>query len=544
MSDPLKLAIVTDIHHGATRYTKRGDAALPLLDRVCRVVDGRGFDLLIELGDRITNAGREADIRLMGEVAGAFGSLATPRTHLLGNHDLHDMSADENAALLGCPMASRSVDLKGRHLVFWQHDLSGRFAEADMPSAEDLEWLRADLATTTLPAIVFTHVPLTGASMTGNFYFQHNARSATLRRAADARAVIEAAGNVVLCVAGHVHWNDVATIDGIRYLTVQSLTESYTTQEEASGCWAEIEVGDELRWRVHGEDKLSYEAPLRGHNSHWVAPLPPFEVLHQRKINEAADAPVRGVLLDMDGVLFQGDSPVDGSADAVRALQDAGLRVACLTNNARRTPTDYADKLRGFGIGIAAESIVTAGDAVAHYLSSQGPAPKVHIVGSAALRRTVLAAGAVESDTPDFVVAGIDLDLRLADLTPAVRHLANGAQLVASNPDPVIPTPHGPEPEAGPVIAFLETASGRKATVLGKPQPAIFDLALERLGLDRAEVVMIGDTPQTDIAGALAAGMRSILVESGNAGAAETDGLEPTARVADLRAAADFLLKR
>ena len=202
-------------------------------------------------------------------------------------------------------------------------------------------------------------------------------------------------------------------------------------------------------------------------------------------------------------------------------------------------PANLAD----FGIDVAAADIVTSGDAVARYLAAKGAPPKVYIVGSDALREAILAAGAVESDTPDYVVAGIDLGLKLADLTSAVRHLASGAELVASNGDAVIPTSQGPEPETGPVVAFLEAASGRKATVLGKPNPEIFELALERLGVGREETVMIGDTPETDIAGATAAGLRSIHVGSGNVANGDFGGRAPTVRVANLRAAVAFLTR-
>ena len=254
--------------------------------------------------------------------------------------------------------------------------------------------------------------------------------------------------------------------------------------------------------------------------------------------------PVRGVILDMDGVLYRGDSAIEGSAAAIRDLRDAGLRIVCLTNNARRTPEAYAEKLRSIGMEMDAADIVTSAMAVARYLTARSQSPKVHVAGSEALRRTLLDAGAVESDAPDFVVAGIDLDMTLADLTPAIRHLANGAQLIGSNGDAVIPTANGPEPEAGPVVAFLEAATGCNAVMLGKPKPEIYELALERLDLSSDEVVAVGDTFETDIAGANAASLRSILVASGNTALDEAGQPEPTLRCADLGAAVDVLTKR
>ena len=544
MTESLRLAIVTDIHHGATRFTKLGEFALPMLEGFRARVSEGGFDLVVDLGDRITNADHDTDLDLMHDVESAFSRLDTPRQHLLGNHDLHYLSVAENEAVLGRTLASHSIDLSGRHLVFWQHDLSGSFGDSLLPSPADLDWLRADLASTTLPAVIFTHVPLNGGAMTGNFYFHNNAPSATLSHAAEARQIIETAGNVVLCIAGHVHWNDSSTIDGIRYLTLQSLTESFTTQGEASGAWAEIEIGDQnVLWRAHGGDPLRYEAPLRGRNMRWVPPLPPPHLRAQEDIADMAD-PVRGVILDMDGVLYRGDSAIEGSAAAIRDLRDAGLRIVCLTNNARRTPEAYAEKLRSIGMEMDAADIVTSAMAVARYLTARSQSPKVHVAGSEALRRTLLDAGAVESDAPDFVVAGIDLDMTLADLTPAIRHLANGAQLIGSNGDAVIPTANGPEPEAGPVVAFLEAATGCNAVMLGKPKPEIYELALERLDLSSDEVVAVGDTFETDIAGANAASLRSILVASGNTALDEAGQPEPTLRCADLGAAVDVLTKR
>lgn len=544
MTDTLRLAIVTDIHHGPTRYTKLGALALPMLEAFRTEVSAGDFDMVVDLGDRITNVDHDADLALMQEVETAFAPIEKPRAHLLGNHDLHYLSLTENEAIQGRSLASHSIDLKDRHLVFWQLDLSGNFTDNPLPSPSDSDWLHEDLAATTLPAIVFTHVPLNGSTMSGNFYFQNNAPSATLQHAAEARQIIEAAGNVVLCIAGHVHWNDNSTIDGIRYLTLQSLTESYTTQGEASGAWAEIEIADQgVNWRAHGNDPMTYEAPLRGRNMHWVPPLPPPHLRAQESI-AASDAPVRGVILDMDGVLYRGTSAVEGSADAIRAFRDAGLRIVCLTNNARRTPEAYASKLAGFGIEMDPADIITSGQAVAHYLLGESDSPRVHVAGSNALRQTLLAAGAVECDAPDYLVTGIDLDMTIADLTPAIRHIANGAQLIGSNGDAVIPTAEGPEPEAGPVIAFLEAATGCKAVILGKPKPDIYELALERLGLGRDDVIAVGDTFETDIAGATAASLRSILVASGNSAPDQAGTPEPMLRFADLSAAATFLVDR
>ncbi|MCB1743202.1 MAG: HAD-IA family hydrolase, partial [Gammaproteobacteria bacterium] len=159
---------------------------------------------------------------------------------------------------------------------------------------------------------------------------------------------------------------------------------------------------------------------------------------------------------------------------------------------------------------------VTSGQALAAQLTADRDCSGLYIAASPALREVLLDAGLIESDRPSHVVAGIDEDMPISRLSRALQHLNDGARLVASNADPAVPTATGLAPEAGAVVAFLERASGQTAQVAGKPNPAIFELALARLRLDARDVLMIGDTLDTDILGANRAGIRSVLVRSGN----------------------------
>lgn len=540
MSPPLRLALVTDIHHGKTSFTKKGPEALGLLEEFVAFANRERPDYVVDLGDRITDIDPATDRALTADVAAVFAGLTSPRHHILGNHDLAFMSESDNAELLGHAMGHHSVDVQGYHLVFWQMDTRLSLEGGFTPRQADLDWLRADLADTTLPAVIFSHVPLDGGSMRGNYWFQNNARFGGLPHTDEIQETIQGAGNVVLCVAGHVHWNNVNIIDGIPHLSLQSLSESYTTEGEATGAWAWIELDEEIRWRTHGRDPIQLAVPKRSHNAHWIEPLPPFEVLRSRRLATRGLDGVRGLLLDMDGVLYRGHEPVPGAAEAMRRLRDAGLDLMAVTNNARARAGDYADKLAGLGIELPAARIVTSGEATARHLAGLTPGAGVFVAGSAALREELLAAGLTESDHPDYVVAGIDLAMPLSRLAEATRHLLRGARLVASNPDRLLPVADGFEPECGPVVAFLEAASGQTALVAGKPHRPIFDLALDRLGLPRDTVVMVGDTVDTDIAGAVGSGLRSALVASGNS--APATAFEPTVRVADLAELARLLL--
>ncbi len=541
MPETLKLAIVTDIHHGPNKLTKVGAAALPLLQDFRAFVEDYQPHFIAELGDRISDIDPKTDREQLQKVADHFLGLPSPHRHLMGNHDRVHLSIADNAEVLGQDMGHHSIDLAGRHLVFWQMDCQIHRPQGFLPNQADLDWLRRDLAATNLPSIIFTHVPLDGGSLHGNYYFDNNVRFGGLPHAREIQALIRDAGNVILCIAGHVHWNDVNLIDGIPYITVQSLSESFTTEGEAAGAWATIEVDHEVRWRTHGQDPISLAVPVRGLNARWVPPPPSFEErMRQQAIPDGLDN-ITGLILDMDGVLYRGESVVPGAAEAMARLQKAGIKMAALTNNARASALDYSAKLAGLGIELDADSIITAGQATAQYLAAQGQAPRVFVAGSEALQRELQAIGAVPSEQPDFVVAGMDLEMPLSVLSTAVGHLHRGAKLVATNPDNKLPVGQGVEPEAGAVVAFLEAASGQTAYIVGKPNPKIFTLALARLALPLDKVAMVGDTAETDIAGATLAGLRSIQVASGNA--ADGAGLhQPTAHVADLAALADLLL--
>ncbi|PPR62212.1 MAG: Acid sugar phosphatase [Alphaproteobacteria bacterium MarineAlpha4_Bin2] len=513
----LRLALVTDIHHGEPKLTKRSDMAIPLLHQFVEFANEWRPDLVVDLGDRISDKDNMTDRELTGDVAGVFQRVTIPRRHIVGNHDQEFMSREEGEELLGSSLASESIDIKGFHLVFWQAGVRYDRYQGFTTSQSDIDWLAQNLAATDKPSIVFSHVPLDGASMIGNYYFEANQHCAQYDETPQIRRVLREAGNVVLCVAGHVHWNKANTVDGIPYLSLQSLTESFTTAPAPTGAWSTIEVGDDIHWRCYGADPVDMRLSL---GRSWIAPLPSFEELRRRRDvmtwNDTL-AGLKGVLFDLDGVVYRGETPIEGASDLFNYLRETGRAVGAITNNALKTGNECAEKLARMGIDLAGERIFTSGWAAARHVVGSKPGAKVFIVGGDALRRELLDAGAIESTAPDFVVAGIDLSLTIQRLSDAAVHVRNGASLIVTNPDRTVPIENGVRAGAGAVQAFIEAAGGRAATVIGKPQAGIFQLAMEGLGLRPEETIMVGDTAETDIAGAEAAGIRSVLVESGNA---------------------------
>jgi len=270
--ETLNLALVTDIHHGPSSYSKVGDVALSLLNEFVEDVNTNGADLVIDLGDRINDANKESDFKLEQEVIAVFNKLNVAHVHLLGNHDLEFLSREDNAKALAVSVAHQSLDIKGYHLVFWQPDAD--FQAGFCATQEQLEWLEQDLASTNLPTLIFSHAPFSGASMVGHFYFQNSsADKYSYRNASDIRNIIRKHGHVIACISGHVHWNTLHTVNGVHYLTLQSLTESWTTQGQAAEAWTQLELSENVHVKVRGNDP--FEAILRKKNptSNWLDPI-------------------------------------------------------------------------------------------------------------------------------------------------------------------------------------------------------------------------------------------------------------------------------
>ena len=226
-------------------------------------------------------------------------------------------------------------------------------------------------------------------------------------------------------------------------------------------------------------------------------------------------------LLDLDGVLFRGDQPIPAATPTVDALRQAGKRLVFLTNNSARTPRQVAEKLNGLGIDAEAGEVVTSAQATAELLAREaaGGSPTAYVIGKDGIRSALQDAGielldGAEGARTDFVVVGWDSDVDYDALRRAAVLVRSGARLVATNADASYPAPGGELwPGAGAILAAVETASGARATVVGKPHRPLFDTALARAGTRNALVV--GDRIETDLAGAAAAGIDAALVLTG-----------------------------
>jgi HAD superfamily hydrolase (TIGR01450 family) len=231
------------------------------------------------------------------------------------------------------------------------------------------------------------------------------------------------------------------------------------------------------------------------------------------------------IIFDLDGVVYLDTDAVPGAPDAIRSVVDAGTAVVYATNNASRGAEEVAALLQRLGVPARATEVVTSAQAAARKLAEDLPAgARVLVVGSPALWQEVAAVGltpvADAAQRPDAVVQGYGPGVGWPELAEACVAIRAGARWVATNTDATLPSPRGPLPGNGSLVAALRTASGREPDlVVGKPEAALFEVALASRGARRALVV--GDRLDTDIEGAVRAGLDSLLVLTGVSTAAD-----------------------
>jgi hypothetical protein len=274
MKKQLKIAIVSDIHYGPDRYSKKGDKALVLLERLVKKVNSLDVSLVVDLGDRISNTDPDADRNRLVKVAEMFQALDRERHHLVGNHDVVHLTTAEQETILDRSLKHHSLDKNGWHVVFWNASCVLHEGQGFRLETQDLDWLAADLAAAELPSVIFTHMPVVAGSMAGNYYFERRyAMGEQHRNASLARDVIEKSEKVLAVISGHVHWNQLHFMDGIPHISVQSLSETFTTHPHAAGAWALLTLGDTLEFEVFGREPVLYRMPIKQMTHHWLPPL-------------------------------------------------------------------------------------------------------------------------------------------------------------------------------------------------------------------------------------------------------------------------------
>lgn len=227
------------------------------------------------------------------------------------------------------------------------------------------------------------------------------------------------------------------------------------------------------------------------------------------------------VILDLDGVIWLAEEPIEGSAQAVDQLRELGHRVLFVTNNSNPTVGDLREKLQGMGIAVEPDEIVTSAQAAASLVE---PGSTALVCGGEGVREALEERGArpVDDGDADAVLVGFHREFDYRRLTAAFRAVIGGARLIGTNDDPTYPTPGGPVPGGGSLLAAVATAAGVNAIVAGKPNEAMADVIKARLG-SVDDTVLVGDRSTTDGLMARRLGVPFYLVRSGVKSDAEHD---------------------
>ena len=239
-------------------------------------------------------------------------------------------------------------------------------------------------------------------------------------------------------------------------------------------------------------------------------------------------ADIKHLIIDMDGVLYRGDQAMPRLQEFFAFLRQRPIPFILATNNSTRTPQEYVDKLAGMGVTVSPEEILVSGQATARYLAREYPrGTRVHVFGMPALRKAIVDEGFILADEDvELVVASMDRQVTYEKLKRATLLIRGGARFIATNLDPTNPSEEGLIPGTGTMIVALETASGTKAMPIGKPEPIMYQLAMDQMGAHPETTAAIGDRADTDILGGKRAGLTTLCVLSGSSDRSEAETFE------------------
>jgi len=227
---------------------------------------------------------------------------------------------------------------------------------------------------------------------------------------------------------------------------------------------------------------------------------------------------MKNFIIDMDGVLVQGNNLIPGADEFINRLVSQRRKFLILTNNSMYTPRDLSHRLKATGLNIKEKQIFSSALATAAFLQRQRPNGKAYVLGESGLTGAIHDIGYVITDiNPDYVVLGETLAYNFEMIKKAIRLIHyDGARFIATNPDPSGPSSGGLAPACGAMAALIEKATGVAPFFVGKPNALMMRTALNYLNVHSENTIMIGDRMDTDIVAGVTSGMDTILVLSGS----------------------------
>ena len=250
----------------------------------------------------------------------------------------------------------------------------------------------------------------------------------------------------------------------------------------------------------------------------------------ENAVNYPGKPAVRALILDMDGVLWRDNQPIGDLPWIFEKIYQLNWQVSLATNNASRSVAQHREKLHKFGVELKPEQIITSGEATASYLQQRYPnGGNVFVVGESALEETLADKGFTISEKDVVaVVASFDRQLTYEKLKRAALLIRAGAPLIATNADLTFPMPEGLIPGAGSILASIVAATQAKPTIIGKPEPEMYNLAIARMQAPEEATLVVGDRLETDIAGAQMIGCQTALVLSGVTSLQSAESWQPS----------------
>ncbi|MFD2922735.1 TIGR01457 family HAD-type hydrolase [Halobacillus naozhouensis] len=224
----------------------------------------------------------------------------------------------------------------------------------------------------------------------------------------------------------------------------------------------------------------------------------------------------KAYFIDLDGTMYRGKDPIPGAAEFVKFVQGQSIPFIYLTNNSSAKPEQVAKKLNDMGIPATGDQVFTSSLATAKYVSSIKTQAKVYVIGEEGLYDALEKEGHEAVDHgADYVIIGIDRNISYEKLAKACLNVRNGAKLISTNKDAAIPTDRGMLPGNGALTSVVAVSTGAKPIFVGKPEAIAMEQALDKAGLEKKDVLMVGDNYETDILAGINAGLDTLMVETG-----------------------------
>ena len=244
---------------------------------------------------------------------------------------------------------------------------------------------------------------------------------------------------------------------------------------------------------------------------------------------------VEALLVDLDGVLYVEERVVPGAVEAVDALRRAGLRLRFVTNTTSRPRRSIVDRLDRLGFDVPDEEVLTPAALAVEHCRRSGHR-RVSLVMNDAVKEDFAGLEEAAGDVEAVIVGDLGRGFTYDTLNEAFRLVMDGAELIALQKNRFWLTPAGLSLDVGPFVAALEYATARDATVVGKPAAGFFAAALADAGVEPGDAAMVGDDVESDVGGALAAGLAGVLVRTGKyrSDAVSRSGIEPSLTLASI----------